>query len=108
VSIPVSSLGPVNLLSLCFGYCRPLVEWDCSKCKVTKVLKSTAHHTYAFSTSWEDSDTIEVSLERQTSEGHPREVQSKETYMYVVIYRCMCVTRLALTGVGVLIAYTYL
>jgi len=35
---PVSSLAPVNLLSLCFGYCITLVQWDCNKCNVTKVL----------------------------------------------------------------------
>ena len=23
---------PVNLLSLCFGYCSPLVQWDCKWC----------------------------------------------------------------------------
>jgi len=40
--------------------------------------------------------------------GIPREVQSKETYRYVVIYRCICVTRLALAGVGVLISHIHL
>ena len=29
---PGSSLDPVNLLSLCFGYCSPLVQWDCNRC----------------------------------------------------------------------------
>jgi len=39
MSKPCSSLDPVNLLSLCFGYCIPLVWWDCNKCQVIKVLK---------------------------------------------------------------------
>jgi len=34
-----SRLDPVNLLSLRFGYCSPLVQWDCNRCTVTKVLK---------------------------------------------------------------------
>ena len=37
---PGSSLDLVNLLSLCFGYCSPLVQSDCNKCNVNKVLKS--------------------------------------------------------------------
>jgi len=36
---PGSILDPVNLLSLCFGYCSPLVQWDCNRYNVTKVLK---------------------------------------------------------------------
>ena len=43
---PVSSLDPVNILSLCFGYCSLLVQWDCYKCNVIKVLK--AFGPYAF------------------------------------------------------------
>ena len=39
VSKPGSSLDPVNLLSRCFGYCSPLVQWDCKRNNVTKVLK---------------------------------------------------------------------
>jgi len=38
----VSSLDPVSLLSLCFRFCTtssPLVQWDCNRCYVTKVLK---------------------------------------------------------------------
>jgi len=34
---PGSSLDPVNLLLLCFGYCSPLVQWDCNRYNVTKV-----------------------------------------------------------------------
>jgi len=33
------SLDPVNLLSLCVGYCSALVQWDCNSYNVTKVLK---------------------------------------------------------------------
>jgi len=38
---PVSSLDPVNLLSLCFGYCRPpsAVGLEQIQLDVTKVLK---------------------------------------------------------------------
>jgi len=38
---PVKSLDPVNLLLLCLRYYRPLrlVQWDCNRCNVTKVLK---------------------------------------------------------------------
>jgi len=35
-----SSLDPVNLLSLCFGYNSPIVKWDSNSCNVTEVLNS--------------------------------------------------------------------
>jgi len=35
----VSSLDPVNVLSVCFEYCSPLVQWDCNRYNVTKVLR---------------------------------------------------------------------
>jgi len=37
---PASSLHLVNLLWVCFGYCSPLVQWDCNRCKRLKSLKS--------------------------------------------------------------------
>ena len=36
---PVSILDPVNLLSLYFGYCSLLVQWDCNRYNVTHILK---------------------------------------------------------------------
>ena len=36
---------PVNLLSLYFGYCSPLVQWNCNRCNVTKVLKKKQNKT---------------------------------------------------------------
>jgi len=30
------TLEPVNLLSLCFEYCNPLVQWNCNRCTLTK------------------------------------------------------------------------
>jgi len=42
---PDRSLGSVNLLPLCFGYCSPLVQRDCNRCTVTEVLKQSNTHT---------------------------------------------------------------
>jgi len=33
------SLDLVNPLALCFGYCNPLVQRDCKRCTLTKILK---------------------------------------------------------------------
>jgi len=39
-------LDPVNLLSLCFGYFSPLVQWNWSICNATKVLKSPRRRSW--------------------------------------------------------------
>jgi len=39
---PGSSLDPVNLLSLCFGYCSPIVQWDCNNAMGLKSKRSAS------------------------------------------------------------------
>jgi len=58
------NLDPVNLLSLWFGYCSPLVQLDGIRCNVTKPLKtliicdSSAFSLPAHSPGWANTTAI--------------------------------------------------
>jgi len=46
------SPDPVNRVSLCFGYCSPLVQCDCNKSVLTQVLKSKDSIVPTLRVSW--------------------------------------------------------
>jgi len=42
----VSNLDLTNLLSFCFGYCSPLLQWDCNRCNKSSKLKTPMESGY--------------------------------------------------------------